>query len=428
MMQDITKQKRRTILLLIGLLVAIVSRSFAQLTLEQCQGMAKKNYPLIKQKELISQSKEFSIANAHSGYLPQMALYAQVTYQSDVTQVPIDIPNLSIKPLSKDQYKVYGEVNQTLLDGGTIRQNVAVAEMNSQVQSQQLEVELYKIKDRVNQLFFGVLLLDQQLVQLDLLNKDLQTSLYKVQASIQNGTAFRTNADILQAEMLKTDQRVIETKSMRKAYLDMLGIFINQSLDENAKLISPQIQFSPSSDINRPELSFYNTQKLLTNSQYQLSNSRNMPKLGLFLQAGYGKPALNVLKNEFDTYYIGGMRLNWNLSGFYNKKRDKQLLEVNNQLIDTQRDLFLFNTKLSLTQNSHEINKLNDLLKVDEQIITLRVRIKETAKAQLDNGVITANDYLRELNAEDQAKQNQSLHQVQLKLALVNYNTTSGNE
>ncbi len=427
MMKNMTKQKRK-ILLLIGLLTAIASSSFAQLTLEQCQEMAKKNYPLIKQKELITQTKEFSVANAHSGYLPQFALYAQATYQSDVTRVPIDLPGLTIKPLSKDQYKVYGEVNQTLLDGGTIRQNAAVAETNSQVQSQQLDVELYKIRDRVNQLFFGVLLLDQQLIQLDLLSKDLQSSLSKVQASIQNGTAFRTNADILQAEMLKTDQRVIETRSLRKAYLDMLGIFINQALDENTKLISPQIQFSQTNDINRPELSLFNTQKLLFNSQYQLSNTRNMPKLGLFLQAGYGKPALNVLKNEFDTYYLGGVRLNWNLSGFYNRKRDKQLLEVNNQLIDTQRDLFLFNTKLSLTQNSHEINKLNDLLKVDDQIITLRVRIKETSKAQLDNGVITANDYLRELNAEDQAKQNQSLHQVQLMLAQVNYKTTSGNE
>jgi outer membrane protein TolC len=427
-MNDMINPKRRNSRLLIILLITVVNNAFAQLTLEQCQEMAKKNYPLIRQKELINQTKEFSVANAHSGFLPQFALYAQATYQSDVTRVPIDLPNLTIKPLSKDQYKIYGEVNQTLLDGGTIRQNAAVAEASSQVQSQQLEVELYKIRDRVNQLFFGILLLDQQMVQLDLLTKDLQSSLSKVRASIQNGTAFRTNADILQAEMLKTDQRVIETRSLRKAYLDMLGIFTNQTLVESTKLVAPQIQFSQSSDIHRPELSLYNTQKQLYSSQYQLSNTRNTPKLGLFLQAGYGKPALNVLKNEFDTYYIGGVRLSWSFSGFYNKGRDRQLLEVNNQLIDTQRDLFLFNTKISLTQNSHEISKLNDLLKVDDQIITLRTRIKETAKAQLDNGVITANDYLRELNAEDQAKQNQSLHQVQLMLAQVNYKTTSGNE
>lgn len=406
-----------------------ISFASAQLTLEQCQELSKKNYPLIKQKELISQTREYTIANIHSGYLPQFTLNAQVTYQSDVTRVPIDLPVLAIKPLSKDQYKVYGEVNQTILDGGTIKQNAAVADANSQVEQQKLEVELYKVRERVNQIFFGVLLTDQQLVQADLVKKDLQTSLARMEASIQNGISFRTNADILQAEILKINQRIIETKSMRSSYLDMLSIFINQPLDEGTSLATPQITpVTESADIARPELNLYNTQKLLIASQYHASNTRNMPKLGFFLQAGYGKPGLNVLKNEFDTYYIGGFRLNWNFSGFYNTKRDRQLMEVNNQSIDTQRDLFLFNTKLSLRQNSNDIARLSDLMTVDEQIITLRKRIKETAKAQLDNGVITASDYLRELNAEDLAKQNETLHRVQWMLAQLNYKTTSGNE
>lgn len=413
---------------IVSLLLLFSEQAMAQLTLEQCYELSKKNYPLIKQKELIGQSKEYSIANARSGYLPQFSLAAQATYQSDVTRVPIDLPGLSIKPLSKDQYKIYGEVNQTILDGGTVRQNAALSANSAQVEDQKLEVELYKVKDRVNQLFFGVLLVDEQLIQTALVKKDLQSSLARIQASIQNGTAFRTNEDILQAEMLKTDQRVIETKSVRKAYIEMLGIFINQSLDENTKLVAPAIQpVNESADINRPELNLYNAQRLLYQSQYLLNNTRNQPKLGFFLQAGYGKPALNVLKNEFDTYYLGGFRFNWNFSGFYNTRRDKQLLEVNNQLVDTQRDFFLFNTKLALRQNSNEISKLNDLMRVDDQIIGLRLRIKETAKVQFENGVITANDYLRELNAEDQAKQNQTLHRVQLMLAQVNYQNTVGN-
>lgn len=421
-----TRYSAATVLLF--LLLFLSTNALAQLTLEQCYELSKNNYPLIKQKELISQSKEYSVANARSGYLPQFSLAAQATYQSDVTRVPIDLPGLSIKPLSKDQYKIYGEVNQTILDGGTIRQNAALSENNAQVENQKLEVELYKIKDRVNQLFFGVLLLDEQLAQTLLVKKDLQSSLSRIQASIQNGTAFRSNEDILQAEILKTDQRIIETKSVRKAYVEMLGIFINQSLDESTKLISPAIQpVNESADINRPELNLYNAQRLLYNSQYLLNNTRNQPKLGFFLQAGYGKPALNVLKNEFDTYYLGGFRFSWNFSGFYNTHRDKQLLEVNNQLVDTQRDFFLFNTKLALRQNSNEINKLNELMHVDDQIIALRLRIKDTAKVQFENGVITANDYLRELNAEDQAKQNQTLHRVQLMLAQVNYQNTVGN-
>jgi outer membrane protein TolC len=409
------------------LLLFVSADLSAQFTLEQCYELSKKNYPLIRQKELIGQTREYSVANARSGYLPQFSLNAQATYQSDVTRVPIDLPGLSIKPLSKDQYKVYGEVNQTILDGGAVRQSASVSETSAQVEDQKLEVELYKIKDRVNQIFFGILLLDQQLAQTDLVKKDLQSSLARIDASIQNGTSFRTNADILQAEILKTDQRTIEMKSVRKAYIEMLGVFINLPLDESSSVVSPNLQpTNETADISRPELNLYATQRLLYNSQYLLNNTRNKPKLGFFLQAGYGKPGLNVLKNEFDTYYLGGFRLNWNFSGFYNTGRDKQLLGVNNQLIDTQRDLFLFTTKLVLKQNSNEIAKLNALMNVDEQIIALRLRIKETAKVQFDNGVITANDYLRELNAEDQARQNQTLHRVQWMLAQVNYQNTVG--
>ncbi len=398
------------------------------LTLEQCYEQARQNYPLIVQKELISKSKEFTISNAHSGYLPQAAIYAQATYQSDVTRVPIDNPAFNIKPLSKDQYKIYGEINQMLYDGGTIRRNSALQETSAQVEDQRVEVELFKIKERINQLYFGILLLDQQTTQIDLLKKDIQTSQAKVNASIENGTSFRMNADILQAELLKAEQRTIEVKASRKAYLDMLGIFIKQDLPESTSLTIPVMpEILLNDEIKRPELTLFNTQRLLVRSQYELTSTKNSPRAGLFLQGGYGKPGLNQLKNEFATYYIGGLRLSWNLSGFYNSKRDKQLMEVNTKQVDTQQELFLFNTKLSLRQSSAEVTKLQDLLKIDDQLISLRSKIKETAKAQLDNGVISANDYLRELNAEDQVKQNALLHRTQLMMAQVNFVTTRGN-
>lgn len=417
------------------ILLAIVLHTQAQsttLTLEQCYELARQNYPLIKQKELYALSKDFSIANAHSGNLPQVALYGQATYQSDVTKVAIDatnFPNMfpKIDPLSKDQYKVYAEINQNLYDGGAIKRTSAIHETNALINDQQLEVELYKIKDRINQIFFGILLLDQQLVQVELLKKDILSSSAKVKASIENGTAFRMNADILEAESLKTDQRTIEIKASRRAYLAMLSLFIKQDLPETTQLTTPQnIDIQLTDDITRPELSLFNYQRQLVRSQFELTNTRTMPRAGLFLQGGYGKPGLNMLKNEFATYYLGGLRLSWNLSGFYNTKREKQLLDVNTRMIDAQQEVFQFNTKLSLRQSSSEVSKLQDLIKIDEQLITLRAKIKETAKAQLDNGVISANDFLRELNAEDQTKQNQLLHKTQLMMAVYNYNTTSG--
>jgi outer membrane protein TolC len=273
------------------------------------------------------------------------------------------------------------------------------------------------------------LLLDEQLVQVDLIKKDLQSSIQKVESSIRNGIAFKTNADILQAEMLKTDQRAIELKASKSAYLTMLGMFIGQELGEEAKLTRPQdIQAVEEPTISRPEMTLYNYQSQLFTAQQQLNNTKILPRFGLFVQGGYGRPALNVLEPNFDTYYIGGLRLSWNLSGLYSTKRDKQQLDINLQGVEVQRQTFLFNTKLTLKQQHSDIAKLNDLIGVDQQIIELRTKIKTTAKAQLDNGVITANDYLRELNAEDQARQNLSLHQIQLLMTEYNYLATTGYE
>ena len=217
-------------------------------------------------------------------------------------------------------------------------------------------------------------------------------------------------------------------KAARKAYVAMLGYFINQTLLDNAILEKPiGVTMEIASPIKRPELYLYQFQSDLLSAQYKANTTRNLPKLGFFVQGGYGRPALNFLNNQFDTYYLGGLRLNWALSGFYNTKRDRQLLDVNTQVVNSQRDVFVFNTNLTLKQQEQEVDKLEQLIKVDDQIITLRTRIKSTSQSQHENGVISTSDLLRELNAEDAAKQNLLLHQVQLMLAQYNYQTTLGN-
>ena len=403
------------------------NQSLAQtLTIDQCYVLARQNYPLIKQKELLTKSLEFTIANAQSGYLPQVAIYGQATYQSEVTRLPG--PATLVEPLSKDQYKVYGEINQTIFDGGVIKSQAAIQKSGSQIEQQKLEVELYKIKERINQIFFGVLLMDAQLVQVDLLKKDLRSSLAKTESAIRNGIAFKSNADILQAELLKSDQRIIEMKAARSAFLDMLGYFINQELNQNTLLATPQpVAADQMPTVKRPELMLYQFQNDLLGKQYNASSSRTLPKLGFFVQGGYGRPALNLLKNEFDFYYVGGLRFNWALSGFYNSSRDKQLLEVNTQIVNSQKDAFVFNTNLSLKQQGREVNKFQELINADNQIIALRTKIKNTSQAQHENGVISTSDFLRELNAEDAAKQNLLLHRVQLMLAQYSIQTTTGN-
>jgi outer membrane protein TolC len=404
----------------------LIAQQESSLSIEACYDLARKNYPLIKQKELLVKSMEFTIANAHSGYLPQVGIYAQATYQSDVTRLPG--PAVLVEPLSKDQYKVYGEINQNIYDGGVIKNQTAVQQASTLLEQQKLEVELYKIKDRINQLFFGVLLMEAQLTQVQLLKEDLTLSLSKTESAIRNGTAFKTNADILRAEQLKSDQRSIEMKATRKGYLDMLGYFTNQMLLENTVLEKPTVlEEIVDPAIKRPELTLYQFQRELLSAQYKANTTRNAPRLGFFVQGGYGRPALNVLKNEFDTYYLGGFRMNWILSGFYNSRRDRELLDVNSQIVNSQSDLFLFNTTINIKQQSQEVTKLRELMAVDNQLIALRSKIKDTARSQHENGVISTSDFLRELNAEDAAKQNLLLHEVQLMLAHYNYQTTTGN-
>jgi outer membrane protein TolC len=393
------------------------------ITLDSCYVWAKKNYPMVKQYELIAKSNEFTLENISKGYLPQININGQATYQSDVTQLPKGIPGVSV--LSKDQYKIYAEANQMIYDGGVIKEQKKLQEANSMVNVQKLEVELYKLKDRVNQLYFGILLIQEQLKQNALTKNDIQLGLDKINAQIANGTALQSNADVLKAELLKAEQQSIELNSNRKAFADMLGLFINKSLNEKLIFIKPQNIYS-SGEINRPELKLYDYQNKIFDTQNKLLAAKNNPKISLFLQGGYGRPAFNILSNNFDPFYIGGLRFTFPLSNFYTIKNDRELINISKQNIDVQKNTFLFNTQLAITQQSTDITKLQAFLKTDDEIILLRTNVKKAALAQLENGVINSSDYLREVNAEDAARQNKILHEIQLLMAQYNERNTTG--
>jgi len=287
---------------------------------------------------------------------------------------------------------------------------------------------LIKVKERVNQIYFGILLLDAQLVQVSFIRNDLNASILKLTSALENGTAMKSDVDVLKAELLKTDQKEIELNSSRIAYLDMLGLLINQQLNESTKLIQPvSSSFKSEVEINRPELKLFSSQQNLIENQDGLSISKILPKASLFFQGGYGKPSLNVLMNEFDWFYIAGARLSWSLSNLYSYGNESEINEINKNIIETQKQTFLLNTNISIRQQLQEVEKLKQLVNVDKEIITLRTSIKESAKAKLENGVITSNDFIRELNAEDAAIQNLAIHEIQLLLAEYNFKITTGN-
>ncbi|MEO5594973.1 MAG: TolC family protein [Chitinophagaceae bacterium] len=423
-----TKLLKQSVLAGCTLFLSVIcfAQSSGTLTIAQCYELAKANYPLAREMALIEKTKEYTIDNISKGYLPQLNLYGQATYQSAVTQIPISLPNVSIPVLSKDQYKTYGEIYQPLTDGYTIQQQKQLVTANAATELQKLAVELYKLKERINQLFFGILLVDAQVQQTVLLKKDIQSGIEKTNAAIANGTALKSNSDILRAELLKTDQRSIELKANRKGFTDMLAIFINQPVNEHTTLLSP-LPSAITPGIKRPELQLYEVQKNSFTIQDKLIRAKNLPRIGVFAQGGYGKPGLNFLSNEFSLYYIGGLKLNWNFSGLYTAKKEKAILKINQASIDIQKETFLLNMNLVLSQQNSEVLKLQELIDTDKEIIELREKIKQTSGSQLQNGILTSIDYLAYVNAEDQARQNMVLHQVQLLLAEYNYQTTSGN-
>ena len=396
------------------------------ITLEQCYQWSRKNYPLIKKQELIKKAEQYTTENALKGWLPQVNITAQATYQNDVTQFPVKLPNVNVEPLSKDQYKVFADVSQTIYDGGNIRNQKNLAKIQSEVQTIQTEVELDKLKERINQLYFGILQTNKQWTQLQFTKLDIKEGIKKAEAQLKNGVIFRSNLDVLKAELVKIEQKEIELQAIKQNFVQMLSYFIKKNIDENTQLETPE-KILLTKNNNRSELKLFDAQKQLLETQRKIINTKNTPKLGAFFQGGYGKPGFNMLKNEFDTFYIAGVRLNIPITGFYTKKNDLQLLDNQSQDIEIQRENFLFNQNFTEIQQKNDLDKIQNLIDKDDELITLRKSIKKASLAQLENGVITTNDYLREVNAEEQAVLTKISHEIQYLLTQYNLKANLNN-
>ncbi|HKG68893.1 MAG TPA: TolC family protein [Segetibacter sp.] len=430
-MQWLTKWLNSAVKAFIALFIlSINSNLTAQdkkyLSLQEVYQLSEQNYPVIKQMGLIKRTEELTLNNLSAGFLPQLSFNGQATYQSDVTKVDIPISNIKVPSQSKDQYKIVADVSQLIYDGGLIKGQKNIQQLNSSVDETRVEVELYALKNRINQVYFNILYQDQLLKQSELLLKDIQTGVNKIQQQVNNGTVLRSNLQVLQVQMLQTRQRAIEIRNTRKGLTDALSLFINKPINETDQLQTPMAEIAIDTSISRPEVKLYEEQSKLLAGQEKLIGARNQPKASAFVQGGYGRPGLNLLSNNFDAFYITGVRLNWSLGGLYNSKREKSLLDISKRTVDIQKETFLLNTQSQLKQQKAEITKFAELAASDKAIIELRSKISEAAKAQLENAVITANDYLREINAEDAARQALATHHLQLLQAQINYQLTTG--
>ena len=389
------------------------------LTLDECYDLAKQNYPLIKRHNLIAKTKEYSLQNAAKGWLPQIQIAGQATYQNDVTQLPVQLPNMTIDPVSKDQYKIYADVQQNIYDGGMIANQKKTATITSEIERQKTEVETDQLEMRINQIYFGILQTAAQIEQTDLTKADLKNGLKKAEAQLENGVIYRSNVDVLKAQLVNLDQKDLELKSTKKNFLQMLSLFIQKNLDESTTLEKPP-KILIQTENRRAELRLFDLQKLALDQQKSNINSRNLPRLGAFFQGGYGKPGFNMLKNEFNLFYIGGVRLNIPISGYYTKKNDLALVGIQQEEIEIQKENFLFNQQFETIKNNNDLDKIQQLVDKDDELIGLRESIKTAALAQLENGVITTNDYLREVNELDRAKNQKITHEIQYLLTQYN--------
>ena len=412
-------------------LIMLSSVSRAQ-TLEECQQAAEKNYPLIKQYGLIAKTTQLTVKNIQKGWLPQLTASAQATYQSAVTAWPESMQTmyqqmgLNMKGLRKDQYKISVDLQQTIYDGGAISSQRNIAQQEGKVQEVQTETNLYQVRRRVNEMYFSLLLLNEQIQ----LNEDvkalLQSSEKKLSAMVKGGTAAASDLDNVRAERLSVEQQNENLKQQKLMLQRMLSVFCGLEVNDTQKPAPIQIA-SPVN--NRPEMRLYNSQLELTEAKEKALDTQLRPKLGLFAQGFYGYPGLNMFEDMMNRKWslngIVGIKLSWNVSAFYTHKNDKARLNAQREMIENAREVFLFNNKLEEIQQNENINRYQTMMKSDDEIIVLRTNVRKAAESKLAHGIIDVISLLREINNENAAKTQQSIHEIDMLKEMYNLKYTN---
>ena len=398
------------------LMLLVLPAQGQTVTLDECQQLAEENYPLIKQYDLIRQTTDYTVSNISKGWLPQISAMAQATYQSDVMTLPdvlqrmLGQQGLQAKGIRKDQYRVGVDINQTVYDGGLISGQKDVARL---VQSAQTATDLYAVRKRINDLYFGILLLDEKIR----LNKDLQTllqsNLNKLNSMLAHGVAMKSDVNTVKAEKLKAEQQATELASSRKSMTDMLSVFIGR---EVANLGMPQDVVVNTHENKRPELHLFDSQIKLADAQEKLLNARLLPRLSVFAQGYYGYPGYNQFEAMFNRTWklngIVGVRLSWNIGALYTRKNDRAKLSTRRGLVESARETFLFNNRLLEIQQSDGIAKYRQLIVDDKEIVSLRSDVRRAAESKLEHGIIDTSNLLQEITRENQSRIDLSTHTI----------------
>lgn len=394
------------------------------ITLQQCYDLALVNYPLAKQSELLDKKSHLEKEIVSNAKLPQLNFEAQATYQSEVIEVPI--PNSNIEPLNKDQYRTTLSINQLIYNDGAINAALNAQSSKLKTQKKQVEVNLYQLKQQINQLYFSVLLSQETYFLLKAKEEQLHAKLKEVSAGIKYGILLPSSENILEAELLKLKQQFIDVESNRISLIHTLSSIIGQDLDTSVDFQNVLIDTQLTTELNRPELELFQLRKDEIESNEVLIGKQNAPKVSGFATGGYGNPGLNMLDNSFQPFYFVGLKLNWNVFDWNSSKKQRESLSITKDIIDTETETFTLTTHAQLNQQQNDIEKIKAFINSDVDIINLRKKILKSADSQLKNGVITSSAYITELTNLFEDENTLIKHKTQLQLAKANYNLLKG--
>ena len=405
-------------------------------TLQECQEAAEHNYPLIRQYDLIGKTTQLTVENIGKGWLPQISASAQATLQSDVASWPEQMQSvyqqmgLNMKGLKKDQYRIGIDVNQVVYDGGVIRSQKEIAQRQGAIEEAQTEVTMYQVRSRVNEMYFALLLLDEQIT----LNADLQellsSSEKKLESMFKHGTAAESDYLSVKAERLNVVQQATNLQAQRRTLAMMLSTFCGIEVQQVQKPVQYTAMSSQQS-MQRPELKVIEAQLRLADAQEKSLDAALMPKVGVFAQGFYGYPGYNMfedmMRHRWSLNGMVGARLSWNIGALYTRKNDKAKIQLQREMAATSRDVFLFNNNLEQMQQNENMERYRRLMADDDEIIALRSSVRKAAESKLAHGIIDVNDLLKEINAENNAQVQKSIHEIEMLKEMYNLKITTNN-
>ena len=409
--------------LLLALSLFVCVQMSAQVTLEECIALAEENYPIISKYDLLEQTKEVNLSNINKGWLPQINVYGQGTVQNDTPSLPESLINIinqtgtNIAGLNEWQYRIGTDISQNIWDGGTSKVHRKIERAEDAERQAAIDVQLYAVRERVEDLYFGILLMDAQIEQVKNMQLLLQSNLDKLRIMQSNGTAMQSDVDMVEAEYLGTVQQLTQAESASQSYRNVLGLFMGKSI-VGQKLVKPEAFIPQDLMPSRPELKYFEKQ-LQTNEARNASITANMmPKIGLFAQLYYGYTGFDYFENMMNRNpsfnILAGVKLSWNIGALYNKKNDRMKLKLSSDNINVERDIFLFNINLQSRSQLDHIDELKAVIKNNDRIVELRTNVRKAAESQLNNGVIDATALLTKLTDEKQARLTAAYHEIQL--------------